>query len=72
MDEQHFKDIEVVMLEIEQAQWRAERTAKNLRKAGAEDHLVEAVESAQQELVQAHRRLMQGTLFAVPSAQTAL
>lgn len=72
MDEAHFKEIEATMLYIEEARWRAERAAAALRSASAEVHLLEAAENAMEELSATHRRLMQGTLFAVPSAQSSL
>lgn len=72
MDEEHFSEIDAAMLYIEEARARAERGAAALRKAGAERHLIEALERTQKQLEDAHRTLMQGTLFAVPSAQTSL
>jgi len=72
LDEEHFSEIDAAMLYIEEARARAERGAAALRKAGAEPHLIEALENAQEQLEDASRTLMQGTLFAVPSAQTSL
>lgn len=72
MDETHYKEIEATMLYIEEARWRAERALATLTSAGAEAHLIEAAQNAMEELSVAHRRLMQSTLFAVPSAQSSL
>ena len=69
-DEADFREIEVAMLYIEEAQSRAESAAAALRRANAEPHLVDAMERAQAELSDTARRLRQGTFFAVPRAQT--
>jgi hypothetical protein len=60
------------MLYIEEARSRAERAAAAMRKLGAEQHLIEAMERAQDELSDAARRLRQGTFFAVPKEQLKL
>jgi hypothetical protein len=72
VDEPHFAEIDVTMLYIEEARARAERAVATLRSAGAEAHLIEALEQSQQELSLAAKRLRQGTFFAVPSAQSTL
>lgn len=72
MDEQHFAEIDVAMLYVEEARARAERAAAVLRKEGAEEHLVEALVKAEEELSDVARRLRQGTLFAVPKEQLSL
>ena len=72
MDEQHFAEIDVAMLYIEEARSRAERAVDALRKSGADAHLVEAVAKAETELSDVGRRLRQGTLFAVPKEQLSL
>ena len=72
MDEQHFGEIDVAMLYIEEARSRAERAADALRRGGADEHLVEALEKAEAELSDVARRLRQGTLFAVPKEQLSL
>ena len=71
MDEQHFAEIDAAMLYIEEARARAERAAASLRASGADEHLVEALEETQRKLSEVARELMQGTLFAVPAAQTS-
>ena len=72
MDEQHFGEIDVAMLYIEEARSRTERAADELRRNGADQHLVEALEKAHEELSEVARRLRQGTLFAVPKEQLSL
>lgn len=72
LDEQHFGEIDVAMLYIEEARSRAERAADALRRGGADEHLVEALEKAEAELSDVARRLRQGTLFAVPKEQLSL
>jgi len=72
LDEQHFAEIDVAMLYIEEARSRAERAVDALRKSGADDHLIEAVATAERELSDVGRRLRQGTLFAVPKEQLTL
>lgn len=72
MNEKHFAEIEKTLLYISEARKRAEKTAKELRKAGAEPHLVTAIEVAERDLEAVGRRLMQQTYFAVPKEQLEL
>jgi hypothetical protein len=72
MDEQAFEQIDVAMLYIEQARERTERAVAEMRKLGADEHLIEAMERAQEELSDVARRLRQGTFFAVPKEQLSL
>ena len=72
MDEEHFGEIDVAMMYVEEARARAERAAAALRRGGADPHLVEALEQAEDELSEVARRLRQGTLFAVPKEQLTL
>ena len=72
LEEQHFEQIDVAMLYIEQARERAERAATELRRLGAEEHLVQAMEHSERELSDVARRLRQGTFFAVPKEQLTL
>ena len=65
MNEAHFAEVEKTLLFVSEARQRAERAAKGLGKDGADEHLVEALEEAEQELAAIHRRLMQSTYFAV-------
>lgn len=72
MNEAHFAEIEKTLLYISEARLRAERAAKLIAKDGADAHLIEALEDANRELLDLHRRLMQRTYFAVPEAQLTL
>jgi hypothetical protein len=72
MNEAHFSEIEKTLLYISEARVRAERAAKLLGKDGADEHLVEALEEAERELLALHRKLMQGTYFAVPEEQLTI
>ena len=72
MNEAHFAEIEKTLLYVSEARKRAEKTAKELRRAGAEPHLVAAVEAAEKDLEAVGRRLMQQTYFAVPKEQLEL
>ncbi|HVV59936.1 MAG TPA: hypothetical protein VHC45_16355 [Gaiellaceae bacterium] len=57
------------MLYIEEARARCERAVKTLRAEGADDHLVDALATAQERLSELARSLRQGTLFAVPNSR---
>lgn len=72
VNESHFSEIEVVLLYVSEARERAEQTAQALRKDGADEHLVEALEAAERELEQLGRLLMQRTYFAVPKEQLTI
>ena len=72
LDEQAFEQIDVAMLYIEEARARTERATAEMKKLGAEQHLIEAMERAQEEISDVARRLRQGTFFAVPKAQLVL
>jgi hypothetical protein len=72
VNEEHFAEIEKTLLYVSEARERAERTARRLEKAGAEPHLVEALEEAERELEALGRTLMQRTYFAVPKEQLTL
>lgn len=72
LDEDHFAEIDVAMLYIEQARERTERAATALRAEGADAHLIEALERSTAELSDVARRLRQGTFFAVPKEQLSI
>jgi hypothetical protein len=72
LDEKHFEEIDVAMLYIEEARKRAEIAAAALRREGAEQHLIEALERSERELSDVARRLRQGTFFAVPKEQLSI
>ena len=68
-DEAQFLEIHSVMLYLEDARRRTERAIEALRKDGAEEHLIEALERTQEELSEMARKLRHGTFFAIPKAQ---
>lgn len=70
--DEHFAEIDIAMLYIEEARERTERAAVALRSNGADGHLIEAIERTQAELSDVARRLRQGTLFAIPKEQLQL
>lgn len=72
MDEAHFKEIDAALMYIEEARQRAERATRDLTRADADAHLIDALEQARDELSATQRRLLQQTHFAVPSAQASL
>jgi hypothetical protein len=72
MNETHFAEVEKTLLYVSEARERAERAARTLARAGAEPHLVAALEDAERELAGLHRQLMQATYFAVPKEQLTL
>ena len=72
LDEQHFAEVDVAMLYVEEARSRAERAAASLRAGNADPHLIEALERTQEELSDVGRRLRQGTLFSIPKEQPTL
>lgn len=66
MTEAHGSEVEKVLLFISDAQERARRACESIEKDGGEEHIVTALRDAQMELGTLHRRLMQGTYYAVP------
>ncbi len=72
MNETHFAEIEKTLLYLSDARKRAEKAAKDLKRDGADAHLVAALESAERELEALGRRLMEQTYFAVPKDQLEL
>lgn len=72
MDERHFSEIEKTLLFISEARKRAERAARDLGSAGADQHLIAALVETERELEKAGRRLMQKTYFAPDDEQLSL
>ena len=64
--EEHFREVERTMLNIAGAAKRAAQAAEDLRKDGAEDHLVAALETAAGALRAEHKRLLQTAYYRVP------
>ena len=71
-NEAHFAEIEKTLLYLSEARKRAEKAVKELKRGGAEPHLVTALETAERDLEAVARRLMQQTYFAVPKDQLEL
>ena len=65
MSGEHFAEIEKALLYVSEARERAEGAARTLADGSAEEHLVEALKAADDELLAVHSRLMQRTYFAV-------
>lgn len=72
LDEKNYGEVDVVLLYIEDARRRAHEAADALRKGGAEDFLVEALDQAHEQLSATAKLLTQGTFFAVPKQQLTL
>jgi len=72
LNEASFGEVDVVMLYLEEARRRAERACAELRRIGAEPHLIEATETVQEQVSELARKYRHGTFFAVPEAQTSL
>ena len=70
--EGHMAEIERAMFVVSGARKRLERTADLLAKDGAEEHLIDALREAEQELDALSLRLMQKTYFAVAKDQLTL
>ena len=72
MTEAHSSEVEKVLLFISDAQERARRASERIEKDGADAHIVEALHEAQAELGDVHRRLMQGTYYAITESAQQL
>ena len=70
--EEHYLEIDGVMLYLEEARRRTERAAATLRAGDAEPHLVEALERVREGLSDAARQFRQETFFAVPEPQLSV
>lgn len=65
MTERHSIEVAKVLLHISEARTRAGKGADVIAKDGADEHLVEALREAEQTLAELHRRVSQGTYYAV-------
>ncbi len=66
MTERQSSEVEKVLLHISDARMRAHRAAQAVEKDGAEAHIVEALRESERDLGALHRKLSQGTYYAVP------
>lgn len=72
MTERQSSEVEKVLLHISEARTRAWRAAELVEKNGAERHIVEALQAAEQQLADLHRKLAQGTYYAVVDSSLRL
>jgi hypothetical protein len=70
MNESHFSEIERVLLHVSEAASRAGRASAELRRSGAQPHLVQALDEAKAELEETYRSLTQGTYFAITDQES--
>lgn len=66
MTERQSSEIEKVLLHLSDARTRARRAAETVEKDGAEAHILAALKDTEQQLADLHRKLSQGTYYAVP------
>lgn len=71
-DEAHLAEVEKVLLYVSEARARAARAVADPERSGAPDHLLAPLRRTEVGLEEHHRRLMQGTFYAVPSDQDQL
>jgi precorrin-2 methylase len=62
----------VVLLHISDARSRAHKAADTCAQDGTEAHIVAALTDAEQQLAELHRKLSQGTYYAVPDKSLKL
>jgi cellobiose-specific phosphotransferase system component IIA len=72
MTERQSSEVEKVLLHIGDARSRARKAAEACAQDGAEGHIVAALTDAEQQLAELHRRLSQGTYYAVPDKSVKL
>jgi hypothetical protein len=72
MNERQSSEVEKVLLYISDARTRAKRAAATVEKDGADAHIVSALADAERQLGELHRRLAQGTYYAVPDSSLNL
>ena len=66
MDEKQFGEIEKALLFVSESRKRVQRASKTIAAAGADQHLVDALDELESNLAELHRTTMQKTYFAVP------
>ena len=72
MTERQSGEVERVLLHISDARTRAGKAAEAVAKDGAEPHIVAALQDAERQLGELHRKLSQGTYYAVPDSSIRL
>lgn len=66
MTEAQSGEVERVLLHISDARERTRRAVARVEKEGGEEHVIEALRQTDEGLANLHRRLTQGTYYAVP------
>lgn len=72
MTESQSSEVEKVLLYVSDARTRAKRAADAVKKDGAEPHIVAALRETEKELDALHRKLAQGTLYAISDSSLKL
>jgi hypothetical protein len=72
MTETHSSEVEKVLLYLSDARTRARKAAETVEKDGADEHVVQALRDTEQQLAELHRKLSQGTYYAVPDSSLRL
>jgi hypothetical protein len=72
MNEGHSSEVEKVLLYLSDARTRARKAADTVEKDGADAHVVAALRETELELGELHRKLSQGTYYAVPESSLRL
>ena len=65
MTERQSSEVEKVLLHVSDARSRARKAAEACARDGAEPHIVAALADAERQLAELHRKLSQGTYYAV-------
>lgn len=72
MTERQSAEVEKVLLHLADARTRTRRAAELVEKDGAEPHVVAALQGTEQQLADLHRKLSQGTYYAVSESSLRL
>jgi len=72
MTESQSSEVEKVLLYVSDARTRAKRAADAVQKDGAEPHIITALRETEKELDALHRKLAQGTLYAISDSSLKL
>ncbi len=72
MTERQSSEVEKVLLHVSDAQSRARKATEACASDGAEAHIVGALADAERQLGELHRKLSQGTYYAVPNKSLKL
>jgi len=72
MTESQSSEVEKVLLYVSDARTRAKRAADAVQKDGAEPHIIAALRETEKELDALHRKLAQGTLYAISDSSLKL